>query len=128
MRFVGPPARTSASLSVARVSSLSSIYSIACATRAAKGAASMNVQVGYMTDPVPLPGLAHFCEHMLFLGTRRFPSEGDFERLVASNGGSNNAYTAAEETNYFFDVQGARATQRSSLRSNSREPSCAALS
>ena len=75
--------------------------------KAAKGAASMNVQVGYMTDPSALPGLAHFCEHMLFLGTKRFPNEGDFERLVASAGGSNNAYTAAEETNYFFDVNGA---------------------
>ena len=49
--------------------------------KAAKGAASMNVQVGYMTDPSALPGLAHFCEHMLFLGTKRFPNEGDFERL-----------------------------------------------
>jgi insulysin len=73
---------------------------------AAKGAASMNVQVGYMSDPANLPGLAHFCEHMLFLGTEAFPDEGAFERAVASAGGSNNAYTAAEETNYYFDVQG----------------------
>ena len=73
---------------------------------AAKAAASMDVQVGYMTDPQQLPGLAHFCEHMLFLGTGKFPDEGAFEKLVASAGGSNNAYTAAEETNYFFDVQG----------------------
>lgn len=58
-----------------------------------KGAASMNVQVGYMSDP--LPGLAHFCEHMLFLGTKPFPDEDAFERLVGSAGGSNNAYTAA---------------------------------
>jgi len=26
---------------------------------------------GYMSDPVDLPGLAHFCEHMLFLGTEK---------------------------------------------------------
>ena len=37
----------------------------------AKAAASMNVRVGYMSDPPDLPGLAHFCEHMLFLGTRK---------------------------------------------------------
>ena len=73
---------------------------------AAKGAASMDVQVGYMSDPSALPGLAHFCEHMLFLGTKPFPDEGEFERLVAGGGGSNNAYTAAEETNYYFDVNG----------------------
>ena len=71
---------------------------------AASGAASMNVQVGTLSDPKELPGLAHFCEHMLFLGTKKFPDEGDFERFVGSAGGSNNAYTAEEETNYFFDV------------------------
>ena len=73
---------------------------------AAKGAASMNVQVGYLSDPTALPGLAHFCEHMLFLGTKRFPDEGAFEQYIGAFGGSNNAYTATEETNYFFDVQG----------------------
>lgn len=26
---------------------------------------------GYMSDPWELPGLAHFCEHMLFLGTEK---------------------------------------------------------
>ena len=73
---------------------------------AAKGAASMDVQVGYMSDPSALPGLAHFCEHMLFLGTKPFPDEGEFERLVAGGGGSNSEETAAEETNYYFDVNG----------------------
>ena len=32
-------------------------------------------------------------------------------RVVAAAGGSNNAYTAAEETNYFFDVQGSALPQ-----------------
>ncbi len=72
----------------------------------AKAAASMNVRVGYMSDPPDLPGLAHFCEHMLFLGSKSFPDESGFEKVVASSGGSNNAYTAPEDTNYFFDVQG----------------------
>eukprot|EP00966_Prymnesium_polylepis_P263642 6090355-Prymnesium_polylepis.1 len=56
----------------------------------------MNVNVGYMSDPSELPGLAHFCEHMLFLGTKPYPNEGDFETFVGAAGGSNNAYTAAE--------------------------------
>ena len=73
---------------------------------AAKGAASMDVLVGSMSDPPSLPGLAHFCEHMLFLGTKAFPEEGEFEQYIANYGGSNNAYTASEDTNYFFDVQG----------------------
>ena len=71
---------------------------------AKKAAAAMDVQVGCFSDPRDLPGLAHFCEHMLFLGTERFPVEGDFERFVSAAGGSNNAYTDSEDTNYFFDV------------------------
>ena len=26
---------------------------------------------GYMSDPDTIPGLAHLCEHMLFLGTEK---------------------------------------------------------
>ena len=71
-----------------------------------KAAAAMDVQVGYMNDPPEMAGLAHFCEHMLFLGTKRYPQEGDFEKFLSAAGGSNNAYTAAEETCYYFDCQG----------------------
>ena len=71
---------------------------------AKKAAAAMDVQVGWMSDPRQLPGLAHFCEHMLFLGTSGFPDEGEFERYVAAAGGGNNAYTDSEETCYYFDV------------------------
>eukprot|EP00966_Prymnesium_polylepis_P324309 7380370-Prymnesium_polylepis.2 len=66
----------------------------------------MNVDVGSLANPEAWPGLAHFCEHMLFLGTERYPSEGEFEKYIGSNGGSNNAFTASEDTNYFFDVNG----------------------
>ena len=36
-------------------------------------AAAMDVQVGHFSDPEGIPGLAHFCEHMLFMGTETFP-------------------------------------------------------
>ena len=26
---------------------------------------------GHMSDPVDIPGLAHFCEHMVFLGSEK---------------------------------------------------------
>ena len=32
------------------------------------------VYVGSLSDPENLPGLAHFCEHMLFLGTEKVQS------------------------------------------------------
>ena len=35
-----------------------------------KSAASMDVGVGHLSDPDDLPGCAHFCEHLLFMGTK----------------------------------------------------------
>ena len=43
---------------------------------------------------------------MLFLGTKTYPREGDFEQYVGANGGSNNAFTDSEDTCYFFDIGG----------------------
>jgi len=31
----------------------------------------MLLVTGHMRDPKDIPGLAHFCEHMLFLGTKK---------------------------------------------------------
>ena len=38
-------------------------------------AAAMDVSVGSASDPEELPGLAHFLEHMLFLGTEKCVKE-----------------------------------------------------
>jgi len=51
-----------------------------------QGAVAMNVHVGACSDPDEIPGLAHFCEHMLFLGTKLYPEEGDFSKFLSSNG------------------------------------------
>jgi insulysin len=48
---------------------------------------------GSWDEPNEYPGLAHFLEHMLFQGSATFPDSGYFEKLVASAGGSTNAYT-----------------------------------
>ena len=57
-----------------------------------------------MSDPADLPGLAHFTEHMLFYASERYPTEDEYSKFVADHGGSTNAYTAGESTNYHFDV------------------------
>ena len=49
-------------------------------------AVAMNVHVGACSDPVEVPGLAHFCEHMLFLGTELYPEEDSFSKFLSSNG------------------------------------------
>eukprot|EP00058_Branchiostoma_floridae_P015652 XP_002601140.1 hypothetical protein BRAFLDRAFT_75587 [Branchiostoma floridae] len=69
-----------------------------------KAAAALDVNIGYMCDPDDVPGLAHFCEHMLFLGTKKYPSENEYNRFLNEHGGASNAFTAAEHTNYYFDV------------------------
>ena len=69
-----------------------------------KAAASLDVNVGHFADPDNVPGIAHFLEHMLFLGTEDFPDENHYAHFLQENGGSSNAYTSCENTNYYFDV------------------------
>ena len=67
-------------------------------------AASMNVKVGSLSDPEDAQGLAHFLEHMLFLGTEKYPDVEDYKTYLSNNGGYSNAYTAEDHTNYLFEV------------------------
>jgi insulysin len=68
-------------------------------------AASLDIQIGSSSDPEKFPGLAHFLEHMLFLGTAKYPEPDEYQKFISDHGGSHNAYTAPENTNYFFDIQ-----------------------
>eukprot|EP00954_Amorphochlora_amoebiformis_P003182 248792-Amorphochlora_amoeboformis.AAC.1 len=78
----------------------------------AKSSASMDVHAGSFWDPEDTAGVAHFLEHMLFLGSSKYPKEGMFDKVLAEAGGYSNAYTSADNTNYFFAV------------SNSKLPNC----
>ncbi|GAU94160.1 hypothetical protein RvY_05985 [Ramazzottius varieornatus] len=69
-----------------------------------KAGVALDVNIGCMSDPWHLQGLAHFLEHMLFLGTKKYPEENAFEKFVSEHGGQYNAYTCEEHTNYHFDV------------------------
>lgn len=77
------------------------------------------MQVGHLSDPDDLPGLAHFCEHsasspaslsapvrrrltsthpaVLFLGTEKHPDESEYKTYLSRNSGSSNAYTSLAE-------------------------------
>lgn len=50
-----------------------------------KAAAALTVDVGHMSDPNDIPGLAHFCEHMLFLGTEKYPNENAYSTFLSGN-------------------------------------------
>jgi secreted Zn-dependent insulinase-like peptidase len=70
-----------------------------------KSAACCDVNVGSFHDPAEGQGLAHFLEHMLFMGTETYPDENAYTAFLNSHGGSSNAYTDDENTVYYFDIQ-----------------------
>ena len=69
-----------------------------------EAAAAMVVGVGSMYDPPEAQGMAHFLEHMLFMGTKKYPTENAFDAFLSKQGGSDNAYTELEYTVYHFEI------------------------
>lgn len=66
--------------------------------------AALAVEAGSIQDG-DTAGIAHFLEHMLFLGTKKYPDPGAYSDYLAANDGQSNAYTAFEHTNYHFEVK-----------------------
>lgn len=73
-------------------------------TDAKKSAAALTVNVGHFDDPIERQGLAHFLEHMLFLGSKHFPKPGEYQQFISQHGGSHNAWTGTEHSCFFFDI------------------------
>ncbi|EQC33677.1 hypothetical protein SDRG_08781 [Saprolegnia diclina VS20] len=69
-----------------------------------KAAAALAVGVGHQADPPHVAGLAHFLEHMLFLGTAKYPDETSYKTYLSAHGGRSNASTSAIATTFYFDV------------------------
>ncbi|KAF6035302.1 NRD1 [Bugula neritina] len=68
-------------------------------------AAALCVGVGSFSDPPDIPGLAHFLEHMVFMGSEKYPDENAFDSFVRKHGGNNNACTDCERTTFCFDIE-----------------------
>ncbi|KAI9792346.1 MAG: Insulinase (Peptidase M16) [Piccolia ochrophora] len=69
-----------------------------------KASASLDVNVGSFCDPEDMPGMAHAVEHLLFMGTKKYPVENAYSEYLSKNSGQSNAYTAGTSTNYHFEV------------------------
>ena len=70
-----------------------------------KSSAALDVSgIGATLDPKEFQGLAHFLEHMLFMGSEKYPKNKEYSEYITGNGGSSNAYTGMGNTNYHFDV------------------------
>ena len=69
-----------------------------------KSSAALGVNIGNLVDDLDVPGLAHFCEHLLFMGTTKYPKENDYAEYLSKNSGVSNAYTSTDRTIYYFEV------------------------
>ena len=79
-----------------------------------KSAAGLCVSAGSFSDPADMPGLAHFLEHMVFMGSEKYPDENSFDDFIQRTGGTDNAHTDCETTVFYFE------TQRKSFREGSK--------
>ena len=66
--------------------------------------ASLTVNAGSWNDPNERQGLAHFLEHMIFMGSQKYEDEGSYSDHITSHGGYCNAFTEFEWTTYLFEV------------------------
>lgn len=69
-----------------------------------KAAAALIVGAGSYHDPPYAQGLAHFLEHMLFMGTEKYKGENQFDAFLSKHSGSDNAYTELEHTMYHMEI------------------------
>ena len=60
-------------------------------------------KVGSADETEGVSGIAHFLEHLMFKGTKDI-APGDFSKIVARNGGNDNAFTSWDYTGYFQNI------------------------
>lgn len=71
---------------------------------ARQASAALAVGAGHFHDPSHAQGLAHFLEHMLFLGTDKYPDANNYQNFISAHGGNHNAWTGTEFSNYYFTI------------------------
>jgi insulysin len=67
-----------------------------------KSACCVGVKAGYYDDE--FAGCAHFLEHLLFMGSEKYPDSRDFSSYLEKCGGINNAYTTHYNTSYYIEL------------------------
>ena len=71
---------------------------------ASQAAASVAVNAGHFQDPDDTPGLAHFLEHMVFLGSSDYPEAESYSDFISYAGGHHNAWTGTEHSNFYLEL------------------------
>jgi hypothetical protein len=67
-------------------------------------ACSVDFNVGFFSDRESgFEGISHFLEHMVFMGSEKYPGENHFSDWLSQHWGSENACTDSEQTTYYFE-------------------------
>ncbi len=71
---------------------------------ASQSAAALSIGAGSLFDPPGTPGMAHFVEHLLFMGSEKYPQVGEYSKWLRNHHGFRNAYTLPSRSVYTFSV------------------------
>lgn len=73
--------------------------------QATKSLSALTIPVGSLDNPRNQQGLAHYLEHMLLMGSKRYPSPDNLAEYLKRHGGSHNASTASYRTAFYLEVE-----------------------
>jgi len=73
--------------------------------KATKSLAALALPVGSLENPVKQQGLAHYLEHMVLMGSKRYPEPDNLAEFLKKHGGSHNASTASYRTAFYLEVE-----------------------
>ncbi|WP_127957429.1 pitrilysin [Serratia microhaemolytica] len=73
--------------------------------QAPKSLAALALPIGSLDDPDSQQGLAHYLEHMVLMGSQRYPEAENFAEFLKKHAGRHNASTAAYRTAYYLEVE-----------------------
>lgn len=73
--------------------------------QATKSLSALTLPVGSLENPRNQQGLAHYLEHMVLMGSKRYPEPDNLAEFLKKHGGSHNASTASYRTAFYLEVE-----------------------
>lgn len=77
--------------------------------KATKSLAAVSLSVGSLENPDSQLGLAHYLEHMVLMGSKKYPQPSALSEYLQKHGGSFNASTASHRTAFYLEVENGEA-------------------
>lgn len=73
--------------------------------QATKSLSALTLPIGSLDNPRNQQGLAHYLEHMLLMGSKRYPQPDNLAEFLKKHGGNHNASTASYRTAFYLEVE-----------------------